>query len=133
MCRNSIIRKNRGFLLVEVLITVVILSVGLTLIARSLMMGLKSLDVIKQYTEGISLLEAKLWDIESQDIIEAGLQVKENFLEPYQKFSYQLETKNLQEDDETGILNQVALSVDWPTKNERRGISVVTYLRNKTQ
>ncbi|MBM3248797.1 MAG: prepilin-type N-terminal cleavage/methylation domain-containing protein, partial [Candidatus Omnitrophica bacterium] len=70
MCRNMITKKNKGFLLVEVLITVVILSVGLTLIARSLITGIKSLEIIKQYTTGYSLLEEKLWDIERKYFIE---------------------------------------------------------------
>ena len=66
MCENSIIRNKRGFLLVEVLITVVILSVGLTLITRSFMMSLRALDAIKQYTGGYLLLEQKLLDLESR-------------------------------------------------------------------
>lgn len=131
MCRNMITKKNKGFLLVEVLITVVILSVGLTLIARSLMTGIRSLEVIKQYTTGYSLLEEKLWDIERKYFIEAGLKIEEDFPEPFQDFKYNLETENIKDNEEKGMLNKVLFSVDWPTKNYRREIPVSTYLFNK--
>jgi prepilin-type N-terminal cleavage/methylation domain-containing protein len=126
-----ITKKNKGFLLVEVLITVVILSVGLTLIARSLITGIKSLEIIKQYTTGYSLLEEKLWDIERKYFIESGLNKEEDFLEPYQDFTYSLETENIKDNEEKGMLNKVLLSVNWPTKFSRREISVVTYLFDK--
>lgn len=132
MCRNSITKNNDGFLLVEVLITVVILSVSLTFITRSLMTGLNSLEIIKQYTIGYSLLEDKLWDIENKYFIDAGLNIEEDLPEPYQNFKYSLETENIKEDGEKGLLNQVSLSVNWPTKNNRREISIVTYLFNKS-
>ena len=131
MYRNLIIKKNKGFLLVEVLVTVVILSVSLTFITRSLMTGLNSLEIIKQYTTGYSLLEQKLWDIEGKYFIDAGLKIEEDFPEPYQNFKYSLETENMKDDGEKGLLNKVSLSVNWPTKNNRREISIVTYLFNK--
>lgn len=126
-----ITKKNKGFLLVEVLITVVILSVGLTLIARSLITGIKSLEIIKQYTTGYSLLEEKLWDIERKYFIESGLNKEEYFPEPYQDSRYSLETENIKDNEEKGMLNKVLLSVNWPTKGSRRAIFVVTYLFDK--
>ena len=116
----------------EVLITVVILSIGLTLITRSLMTGLNSLEIIKQYTIGYSLLENKLWDIENKYFIDAGLNIEEDLPEPYQDFKYSLETENIKDDGEEGLLNKVSLSVNWPAKNNRREISILTYLFNKT-
>ncbi len=131
MCRNLITKKNKGFLLVEVLVTVVILSAGLTLIARSLMTSIKSLEIIKQYTAGYSLMEEKLWDIERKYFIEAELKIEEDFPEPYQDFKYILETENIKDNDENGLLNKVLLSVNWPTKGYRREIAIATYLFNK--
>jgi prepilin-type N-terminal cleavage/methylation domain-containing protein len=130
MCGNLIIKDREGFILIEVLVTVVILSIGLTLITRSMMMSLQALDVIEQYMRGYLLLERKILELEIGGVIEADLDIEENFSEPYEEFRYRLETQNI---DEDGLLNQVRLSVDWPTKRERRQISIVTYLRNKKE
>lgn len=133
MFKNTIIKNNKGFLLVEVLVTVVILSVGLTLIARSLMTGINSLEVIKQYTTGYSLLEDKLWYLENKYFIDAGLKLEEKLSQPYQDFKYTLETENIKDESGKGLLNKVLVSVNWPTKNNRREIAIVTYLLNKTK
>ncbi|MFH1655810.1 MAG: type II secretion system protein [Candidatus Omnitrophota bacterium] len=131
MCENSITKNKKAFLLVEVLITVVVLSIGLVAITRSFMTSLKALDIIAQYEKARWLLEEKLWDLEIKDAIEADLQTEENFPEPNDRFKYRLETENIEEDDEPGPLNNVKLSVNWPSRKEIREISIATYLKNK--
>jgi len=131
MCENLITRDKKGFLLVEVLITVVVLSVGLVMITRSFMVSLRALEIIGQYQEARSLIEEKLLDLEVKDAIEADLKVEENFPEPYEKFSYKLETKNIEEEQNKIALNNVLLSMAWLAQEEKRGISIVTYLKNK--
>jgi len=131
MCENLITRDKKGFLLVEVLITVVVLSVGLVMITRSFMVSLRALEIIGQYQEARSLIEEKLLDLEVKDAIEADLKVEENFPEPYEKFSYKLETKNIEEEQNKMALNNVLLSMAWLAQEEKRGISIVTYLKNK--
>jgi len=126
-----ITKNKKAFLLVEVLITVVVLSIGLVTITRSFMTSLKALDVVVQYEKARLLIEGKLWDLEQSGDIESDLQVEENFPEPNEKFIYKLETENVQEDQQEGPLNKVKLSVGWPTKREKREISVFTFLKNK--
>ena len=132
MSRNLITRDNKGFVLVEVLITVVILSVGLTFITRSMMMSLKALDITEQYTQGYLLLEQKMWEFEQKGFIESDLDVEESFNQPNEEFRYRLVTESVA-DDESGLLNQVTLSVNWPVKKEKREISLTTFLKNKTE
>jgi len=97
------------------------------------MTGISSLEVIKQYTTGYSLLEDKLWYLENKYFIDAGLKLEEKFPQPYQDFKYTLETENIKDESGKGILNKVFVSVNWPTKNNRREIAIVTYLLNKTK
>lgn len=94
-------------------------------------MSLKAQEIIEQYTQGYALLEQKLWDLENKASIEADIELEENFPEPYQDFQYRLATKNIKEHDQTGLLNNVELVVNWQGRNEKRQISVVTYLINK--
>lgn len=129
MSRNSITKNKKAFLLVEVLITVVVLSVGLTLIARSMITSLSALDIISQYAEGNSLVEDKIWELENRGSIQPDVKIEENFPEPFENFVYTIETENLL--DKEDLLTKVSLSVVWPTKRDKREISLVTYLINE--
>jgi type II secretory pathway pseudopilin PulG len=131
MCKSLITRDKKGFILVEVLITVVILSSSLVMITRSFMVSLNALEIIQQYTEARSLIEEKLAELEIKETIAADLQVEENLNEPYEKFSYSLQTKNIPEGNNQGRLNNVSLSLGWKAGEEKRQISIVTYLKNK--
>ena len=91
--------------------------------------SLSALEIISQYSKGSSLIEEKAWELENVGVIEPDLQIEENFPEPYQDFTYKIETENLQNED-SGI-NRVTLSVNWQTKKGKREISLVTYLVNK--
>ena len=131
MCTNLITKNKKAFLLVEALITIVVLSTGLVLITRSFMMSLKAIDVIAQYEKARGLIEEKLCDLEIEGAIDSGISVEENFSEPYEEFTYTVETENIDEDNQDGTLNNVVVYVSWPSGQEKRQISVATFLREK--
>jgi hypothetical protein len=60
-----LITGNKGYLLFEVLLSLVILSAGLILVSRSFVSSLSALKVSKGHTQAVLMLERKLAEIES--------------------------------------------------------------------
>ena len=129
----SIPKNKAGFLLFEIIVTVVIISSVLIVIQRAFMMSLKAIASAKDHTEAMLLLEEKLWDLENKGAIESDITEESNFPEPYDKFSFRLETKNIPEDDEEGLFNKVKLSVSWQERKRKGNIPILTYLPNKLE
>ncbi|MDP2939563.1 MAG: type II secretion system protein [Candidatus Omnitrophota bacterium] len=128
---TSKLKRERSFLLIEALLTIVILSTCLTFFVRSFLTSLQAGKVAVYYIEAGQLLESNFSLLESQVEIDDDLHLEENFKPPYESFKFKLNSQNLKEDGEVGFLNQVAASVSWPAQKKDRSISVATYLRNK--
>lgn len=58
--------KQRGFTLIEVLLSVVILSIGIIGVSRPFLASLNSLDYLNRRSEVSRLLTQKYWELESE-------------------------------------------------------------------
>lgn len=126
------IKKNkRGLLLFEVMLTLIILSVGLTLILRSFSTSLNASKIAQNYTTAALLIEHKMWELENAGSIATDLSQEGQFPEPHQKFNWRLETKDKPVQDQAGKLNEVELSVWWQEGKRKGRTFVTTYLENK--
>jgi hypothetical protein len=115
------------------MLTVIILSVGLTLILRSFSTSLNATKSAQHYTTASLLIEDKMWELENKGVIDADLDEEGQFPEPYQKFNWHLTTKDKQIQSQAGKINEVKLVIFWQEGKRKGSTSVTTYLANKTQ
>ena len=125
--------NKRAITLLEVMITIIILSFGLTLIIRSFMMSLRASHLAKDYTIASLLIEEKMWELERVGSVEADLDEEGEFPEPNNKFKYRLETQKKTETEEAATLNNVKLTVSWQQANKSNSISVATLLGDEQE
>ncbi|MBL7197208.1 MAG: hypothetical protein ISS47_03835 [Candidatus Omnitrophica bacterium] len=132
----NIKQNKKAILLMEVMITIVILSFGLTLIVRSFMMSLNASHLAKDYMTACLLIEQKMWELQRLGFIEADLDEQGEFLKPHDKFRYRLQTQKTgqSEESEEGIqLNNAKLTISWRQGKKTNNISVETFLRNREE
>ena len=132
MKRRSFLRRNkRGALLIEVLITISILSIGLTLVIRSYLSSLRATVYTTEYTTAIMLAENKVSEISQGIFIDGDLNETGFFEAPNDRFEYSLETKRVEGSEETRTLQEVTLRVLWPSGRRTNSITIVTYLTGR--
>ncbi len=123
--------KNKGFLLLEVMLAVTILSVGMALVLRSYVSALNAVKISQDFFAAGLLLEEKLWQKEeeksdSQEPSVAGEQG--NFSTPWDRFSYLIE---FEKEEDTPDLYKTNSSVSWQNKKKTHSILCVSYIRSK--
>ena len=121
-------RYQKGALLIEVLLTMVVLAVGLTLIIQSFMTTLRATAYTADYSTATLLAEDKMYELVQPGKIKDSLSEENKFAEPYDKFKYHLTTKNLADGNEKGYLNEIDLLISWTAGQKDRSLHVVTYL-----
>lgn len=113
-----------GFLLLETLFAVLILTTGLTLVVRSFGTSLNALRISNDYTRAMLLMEEKMWDLESKGSINPGTSSGE-FSSDNGQFQWTVSATVLGEHN----LCEVKVTVFWKKKGKQRDLSVVTYLK----
>ncbi len=122
--RSLILKRKAGFLLVETLLAIVILSVSLTLIIQSLGQSARASSYSADYVPAVIILESKLTDLWSQDIDSND---RARFPKLFDKYSYQLSNVEVSTENQ-GKISQADLSVEWPVGPARKKINIQTYL-----
>ncbi len=121
--------KERGAFLIEVLLTVVILSISLTLIIQSLTSSLKASARVASYTHAILAIENAMLDLAYKKF-PPGSSTNSQSNELFQVSS------NIQKiSSEKNIKNgkEVQLQVSWKTNQKPQKLSVTTYALEEKQ
>lgn len=130
MLKLSARRKNSGVLLLEVLITVSLLGVGLTVILQAFSASIGAIRTAQQYTRAAFLAEDKLSQIKQEalqgDDIAAGQESGE-FSEENKDFSWESEINPLEDTS----LNEAKITVSWQQKDRENEVFLTTYLKSK--
>lgn len=120
--------NDQGSFLIEVLISVMILSVGLTSVVRSYMTSLKALVYAQEYTIATFLLENMIIQFVQQGFIDLSLNQQDEFDPPYENFSYRVRAKKVDGREGMESLGQLTIEVFWESGAKERSLSTSTYL-----
>jgi len=129
----------RGFTFVELMITMVVVTVGLVFIIQGFIIASNVLNTAQNYLAVIPFLEAKMQDIEASARINNGVDRHSDegeFAFLAKNFKWNLEVVGAKQEEEPDLsedLNEVSLKVSWQERNSAKDLSAMTYLRNKKE
>ena len=120
-------QNKKGFLMLEVLVCVVVITVGLIFIINSFSASTAAITTSRNYITALSLLEDRLWEFERARQTKEGededrFRNKENF-----KWSYEA-----REVEETP-LNKLTFAVSWKQREKTKRVSITTFLWNEKE
>ena len=130
---------QQGFTFVELMITMVVVTVGLVFIIQGFIVASNVLDTAQNYLRVIPFLDAKMQDIEASARINNGVERHSDegeFAFLAKNFNWNLEVVSTKEEGDPDLsedLDEVSLKVSWQERNSAKDLSVVTYLRNKKE
>ena len=113
-------QKNGGFLLLEIMISISVLSIGILLILNSFVSLIRSIELSKDYFKAGLMLEEKVTEVYNSDI-EEGLSGGE-FSGFDNRFSWDMNVI----ESEDGSCKEVSLKVFWRERDKEKDLSVST-------
>ena len=121
--------RRRGFTLVEVILSVVILTVGVISVQKIFIGSLSALSVIENWDQAEWLLQGKIWDVEraAQEKSQGfqSLNKHETLLGKNRTYQYDLNVRSISPDNN---LMEAEAQVSWENSGIRRSIARVFYL-----
>jgi len=121
------VNKLRGFTLVEIMVSVVILGVGLTSVANSYMLALRAANTAQNSIGALILAKEKFEALEFNSL--KGIAVAQSKTDEIKTLSrnyqYQEEIKAITESEDFVL---ASLTVSWSEKNSLKNVSLATYL-----
>jgi len=128
--RRHVVHRLRGFTLVEVLATMMLIAIALPAIMKGITVATSAGTVARRRTEAIGLAESKL-----NEIIVAvewqGGQLAGDFGPDWPDYHWQATVSNWPLDTTGAGIQQVDLQVTWPFRGQTDSykLSTLTYLR----
>jgi type II secretion system protein I len=114
--------QNKGFLLVEVMISIAIFSVCIVLILSSFVMSIRAMELSQDYFKAGLLLEDKMYEVFNSEIEEGS---KDGTFSDFDKrFSWNLDIERIEEDS----INEISLEVLWEQGSRKHSLSIQTYI-----
>ena len=114
------LKRRGGFLLLEVLVSITVISVGLVYIVRSFSSSSRAIETAAYYLKAVSLIEERLWDLEAQKGVERGRD--SGRFESDERYSW----KTKIEEAEDLPVNTVGIEIEWDGPIRRQRISLKT-------
>jgi hypothetical protein len=121
--------NKKGFLLFEVIMSIVIITAGLLFITRSYSSSKMSVDRSGEIFRTSLLLESKMWEYEAAE--EISDQRESGDFEEAEGYSWEMEAEPVEEGLERPKLSLVTLRVFKEKDREATEYSVRTYLKYK--
>ena len=125
---RKIKKQNKGSLLIEAILAVVILGTSLTVIIQSLSSAVRANVVTFEYLTATTLLENKMFGLIKDGFIKRNIKEEQPFMEPFEKYRGLIETKEAASVPKPSQLNEVNLNVSWDSGRRTNVLSVITYL-----
>jgi len=119
-------RNNKsGFMLLEVILSVFIVTVGVVFVIGSFITSIKALRSTRSYLEALHLLEERMWEFEETGAIEEGND--SGRFEDHEYAEWEVEAEEL----EDLPLNEMTLEVILKKEGRERTFKISTYLYNE--
>lgn len=116
--------NSKGSLLIEALLSVVILSISLTLIIRSMTSSLRATIYSLDYAKAGWLADNTMFTfLHTPAEVEGGSKSGE-FSPPFEKYGYEMEIKEFSRDGESLPLEVVHLDIFWGRETQQRQVSL---------
>ena len=109
------IEKKQGMLLLEVIVAMVVLSVGLTMMMRSFSISIKAARVVQNYFYAVVRAENLVWDLEENY---AGLQGEGKRSDMYGEYQTAVDSFDLSPQ----ALKKSTVEVYWQEGKRREGV-----------
>ncbi|VAX36078.1 hypothetical protein MNBD_UNCLBAC01-978 [hydrothermal vent metagenome] len=119
--------NQKGSLLIEILLVVVILSVSLTLIVQSLLSSLQVVRYNAEYSKAVMVLDNKLVQLMQYKKLDSFFKDDNEFLKEENGYQYTLEEEEVEQDGKITGLTKIKLGVSWPSGNKKRILNLSTY------
>jgi len=126
-------KTRRGALLIEVLLTITVMTGGLVLIIQSFTASLRASVQMSAYSTATLLANNKMTELFEEGSIKDGLLETSAFPKPHEEFQYQLRTKNIKNGSDLGFYSEVELTVSWLSGKNERQILLTTFLPNREE
>lgn len=115
-------KPNKGFLLLEVLVSVTLITAGLVYVVRSFSSSSRAIGTATNYLKAVGMLEGKLFDLEVLGAVDEG--DDDGKFEDDPTFGWKSSVGRHKELP----LNSVNVSVGWGRTPQRQEISAFTYM-----
>jgi len=117
-----------GFLLFELMVSVVILAVALTVVSRTFSSSLAALKMASQVSQGDLLLEKKFWEMEQDKTLMPG-QTEGTFEEFGGLYHWEVTVQEVKDLS----LYDVRATVRWTLSGHGKQLGIQTYLPKKEE
>ncbi len=121
------LKKIKAFTLTEVLVTVIVLSVGIVGLLHGYKQLVNALDVTRKYQDSVCLLKNKLVDVELYGVGDDGVKLTGDFEGEFKDFSWRIDRISAV----TDLFEQSRFVVFNKKDLEKREFSILTYVRKK--
>ena len=120
--------SNRGMLLLEAILAIVILVVSISVIIESLVSGLRATMFTTDYSKAILLADNVMVEVMRQRSAKPSLPSDDDFSAPNEEYHYQLKMDKARSDESGEKLHEARLVVSWKSGSKEREIPFVTWV-----
>lgn len=125
---NRVLNKRSGFLLLEVLVSITVISMGLVYIVRSFSSSTRAIETATRFLKSVSLAEEKMWELEAKGAVKKGRD--EGRFKEDENFRWRIEAEGLRDVP----INVLKLKVEWKgVAQKTQRVSLETYLWNEEE
>lgn len=121
----SVNRGRKGFLLLEVLVSVAVIAIGLVYVIKSFSSSSRAIETATNFLNSISFVEEKLWEYEALPAVNKGRE--HGTFARDKKYSWKSDI----EGEKDIPINKIDLVIEWEERTRKQTITVSTYLWNK--
>lgn len=121
MSGENKINKDNGFMLLEVILSVLVVSIGVVFVISSFITSLKAFKLSKVYVDAVYLIEQKLWEYEETGRIEDGR--SSGKFDDYKGAEWEIKAKEMDDLPMEETSAEIAIKND----DKKRTFTVVTY------
>lgn len=126
--------REKSFTLVELMISVTILSLGIVMVTRSLLGSASALDATQNRIDAARFLDGRMAELQIEALKSGGVKIaslQEDVKLNSRQATYRLDISALQAESEEPKLNRVDLALSWKESNVGKDEFLSGYLPNK--